>query len=68
MVAKIAFVLFIGKLVSYVYNLIQSKVSIKHDVEHTWERKVICKKTANALICETFTYGIIFIGALIIKV
>ena len=66
-VCKISFVLFIGKLVSYLYNLVQSRISIKHDPEYTYERKIICKKTARALLCETVTYGVIFIVAAFIK-
>ena len=68
MISKFVFVLFIGKFVSYIYNLIQSKIALKHDVEHTFERKVICKKTASALLCETVTYGLIAIIALIFKI
>ena len=65
MIRDFAFVLFCGKAASFTYNLIQSKRRVKHDPEHTYERKNICKKTCSAMAFETAVYFIIFIGAAI---
>lgn len=66
MIRDFAFVLFCGKAASFTYNFIQSKRRIKHDPEHTYERKNICKKTCFAMAFETAVYFIIFIGAAIL--
>lgn len=65
MIKDISFVLFMGKSASLIYNFVQSKSKVKHDTEHTFERKNICKKTFNALVLETSVYGLIFVLSLI---
>ena len=66
MIRDFAFVFLCGKAASFTYNFIQSKRRIKHDPEHTYERKNICKKTCFAMAFETAVYFIIFIGAAIL--
>ena len=67
MISSFAFVLFLGKLVSWIYNVYISKKKFDHSVDNTFERKNICKKTANAIFYEMITYGLIAIIALIFK-
>lgn len=63
---NIAFVLFIGELVSYIYNLIISKKKIDHTVSNDFERRNVCKKTANASFYKMCAYGLVAIVARIL--
>lgn len=67
MISSIAFVLYLGKLSSWIYNLIMSKSKDKQ-VDNSYERRNVCRKTANANFIEMITYGLITIIAFIIGV
>lgn len=66
MISSIAFVLYLGKLVSWGYNLYMSKKKPDHSANNTYERKNICRKTASANFWEMTTYGLIAIIAFIL--
>lgn len=66
MISSFAFVLYLGKLVSWIYNLYISKKKVDHSVDNTFERKNVCRKTANAIFYEMVTYGLIAIIAFIL--
>ena len=67
MISSVAFVLFIGELVSSIYNFIISKMRIDHTVSNDFERRNVCKKTAYASFYKMITYGIVMIIAFILK-
>lgn len=66
MISSIAFVLYLGKLVSWLYNLYVSKKKVDHSIDNTYERKNICRKTANATFYEMITYALVAIIAYIL--
>lgn len=67
MMYRIAFILYLGKLSSWIYNLIMSKSKDKQ-VDNSYERRNVCRKTANANLIEMITYGLITIVTFIIGI